>query len=64
MFRVLKSLLVLCVGLNALVFALQNLANLNEVYSEMAYAISGADHKAYPHTFSFSNGALRKQDHY
>ena len=36
MFRALKSLLVLCVGLNALIFALQNVANLSEVYAEMA----------------------------
>jgi predicted small integral membrane protein len=57
MFRVLKSLLVLCVGLNALIFALQNVANLNEVYSEMAYVISGAGHKAYPHTFFFYSNA-------
>jgi predicted small integral membrane protein len=58
MTRIMKSLLVLTVGLNALFCALQNLANLNQAHAALAYVISGADQKVYPHTlFFYSNSA-------
>ena len=53
MIRILKSLLVLVVGLNALFCALQNIANLKEGRAALAYVISGADQKIYPRTLFF-----------
>src|SRR5947207_1212321 len=58
MFRILKSLLVLVVGLNALICALQNLANLRESQAAFAYVMSGAGQTTYPHTlFFYSNSS-------
>ena len=53
MFRILKMLLVLAIGMHALLYALQNLANINEAHGALAYVVSGADHQAYPHTLFF-----------
>jgi predicted small integral membrane protein len=50
MVRILKALLVLMVGLNALFCALQNLANINEARGALVYVISGAGQETYPHT--------------
>ena len=55
MFRILKSLLVLFIGLHALFYALQNVANLNEAHAALGYVISGADQAAYPHTLFFKS---------
>lgn len=57
MFRILKSLLVLFVGLHALFYALQNIANINEAHAALGYVISGADQTAYPHTLFFKSGS-------
>ena len=51
--RILKMLLVLAIGMHALLYALQNLANINEAHGALAYVVSGADHQAYPHTLFF-----------
>lgn len=50
MLRILKALLVLFIGLHALIYALQNVANLNEAHAALGYVLSGADHQVYPHT--------------
>ena len=55
MFRILKAALVLAIGLHALIYALQNLANINEAHGALGYVISGADHQAYPHTLFFNS---------
>lgn len=57
MTRIMKSLLVLTVGLNALFCALQNIANINQAQGALAYVISGADQKIYPHTLFFYSGS-------
>lgn len=52
--RILKSLLVLFIGLHALIYALQNIANLDAAYGALSYVLSGADHEVYPQTFFFN----------
>jgi predicted small integral membrane protein len=60
MLRTLKALLVLFIGLHSLIYALQNIANLNEAHAALGYVFSGADHEAYPRTlfFHISNPAV------
>ena len=59
MFRILKSLLVLTIGVHALVYALQNVANLGPAHASLVYVMSGADHQAYPQTlFFYSDSAM------
>lgn len=53
MFRILKSVLVLFIGLHALIYALQNIANINEAHGALVYVLSGAGHEVYPHTLFF-----------
>lgn len=53
MFRILKSLLVLFIGLHALIYAVQNIANINEAHAALGYVMSGADHAAYPRSMFF-----------
>jgi predicted small integral membrane protein len=53
MFRILKALLVLFIGLHALIYGLQNVANLNEAHAALGYVLSGADHQVYPNTLFF-----------
>lgn len=50
MFRILKILLVLFIGLHALFYAAENLANLEQAHGALAFVLSGADHQAYPNT--------------
>ena len=57
MFRVLKSVLVLFIGVHALFYALQNIANINEAHAALGYVISGADQTAYPHTLFFKSSS-------
>ena len=57
MFRILKSLLVLLIGLHALFYGLQNIANINEAHAALGYVMSGADQTAYPHTSFFKSGS-------
>jgi predicted small integral membrane protein len=53
MLRLLKSVLVLFIGLHALFYALQNVANLEAAHGALVYVISGSDHEVYPSTFFF-----------
>jgi predicted small integral membrane protein len=57
MFRVLKSLLVLTIGVHALVYALQNVANIAQAQGAIAYIMSGADNQAYPNTMFFKTAS-------
>ena len=57
MFRILKAVLVLFIGLHALIYGLQNLANLTEAHAALGYVVSGADHKAYPNTMFFHSAS-------
>lgn len=60
MIRLIKSALVLFIGLHALFYALQNIANLEAAHGAMAYVMSGADHEVYPATIflKLSNSVL------
>lgn len=54
MLRILKILLVLFIGLHALIYALQNVANLEEAHAALGYVLSNADHEVYPNTIFFA----------
>lgn len=60
MLRIIKSLLVLTIGLHALFYALQNVANLSVAHASLTYVMSGADHQVYPETlfFKLNNAVL------
>lgn len=49
--RVLKAVLVMIVSLMGLIYAAQNVANLEQAYGAFAYVASNADHAAYPASF-------------
>ena len=53
MLRLLKAVLVFFIGLHALVYALQNLANISAAQGALAYVSSGQDHEVYKDTFFF-----------
>jgi predicted small integral membrane protein len=53
MLRILKILLVLFIGLHALVYALQNLANLEQAHAALGYVLSNQGHEAYPSSMFF-----------
>ena len=55
MVRLLKSALVLFIGLHALFYALQNIANLEAAHGSLVYVMSGADHEVYPATIFFKS---------
>lgn len=55
MIRLLKSALVLFIGLHALFYVLQNIANLEAAHGALVYVMSGADHEVYPATFFFKS---------
>jgi predicted small integral membrane protein len=54
MLRVIKILLVLLIGLHALIYALQNLANLDQAHAAIGYVLSNTGHEVYPNTLFFS----------
>lgn len=54
MLRILKILLVLAIGAHALIYALQNLANLDAAHAAMGYVLSNAGHEVYPDTMFFA----------
>lgn len=54
MLRILKILLVLFIGLHALIYALQNLANLELAYAAVGYVASNQGHEVYPGTMFFA----------
>ena len=49
--RILKIVLVACVGLQALFYAVQNMVNLEAVYAVVSTVLSMADHQYYPEHF-------------
>ncbi len=54
MLRVLKVLLVLMVGLHALIYGLQNLANIDAAHAAFGYVMSNLGHEVYPSSLFFS----------
>jgi predicted small integral membrane protein len=48
--RYLKMILLICISLLGLLFAIQNLANLDQAYASLAYVMSNQDHVAYPNS--------------
>lgn len=50
--RLIKIILVLIISLQALVYATQNMVNLDAAYATVAYVISNKDHAAYPNSFT------------
>jgi len=50
MLRLVKATLVLFIGLHALFYALQNMANLSAAHGALVYVMSGADHEVYANT--------------
>ena len=59
MVRSIKAALVFFIGLHALFYALQNIANLEAAHGALVYVMSGADHEVYPATIFFKlSGAI------
>ena len=56
--RTLKSLLVACIGLTALLYALQNLANIDDMRVQIERVLSGADRGASPDALFYSNSPV------
>ena len=54
MLRILKILLVLFIGLHALIYALQNLANLDQAHAALGYVLSNEGHEVYPNSMFFA----------
>ena len=54
MLRILKILLVLFIGVHALIYALQNLANLNQAHAALGYVLSNEGHAVYPNSMFFA----------
>lgn len=54
MLRWIKIALVTLVGLHALFYLLQNIANLGAAHGALAYVLSGADHEVYSQTAFFT----------
>lgn len=48
MLRIIKAALVATIGLHALFYVLENLANLPAAHGALAYVFSGVDHVVYP----------------
>ena len=53
MLRLLKSTLVLFVGLHALFYGVQNLANLPQAVGAVGFVVSNTGHEIYPNTLFF-----------
>lgn len=54
MLRILKILLVLFIGLHALIYAVQNIANLGPAHAALGYVLSNQGHEVYPDSMFFS----------
>lgn len=54
MLRFLKILLVLFIGLHALIYAVQNVANLGPAHAALGYVLSNQGHEIYPNSMFFS----------
>ncbi|MBB3764259.1 DUF2165 family protein [Sphingomicrobium lutaoense] len=50
MIRLTKAALVLAIGLHALFYALQNIANVDAAHLALNYVLSGTDHEVYSRT--------------
>jgi predicted small integral membrane protein len=48
--RYLKMILLICVSLQGLLYAIQNVANLDQAFASLAYVMSNQDHVAYPNS--------------
>lgn len=55
--RTLKIVLVCFVSLGALIWAIQNIVNIDAAYASVAYVTSNVDHEAYPDSFGPSFGS-------
>ncbi len=55
MLRIIKAALVAIIGFHALIYALQNVANLEAAHGSLVYVMSGADNTAYPDTLFFTS---------
>lgn len=49
--RIVKILLVVCVSLLCLIYATQNVVNINEAFAAIAYVMGMHDHVVYPSSF-------------
>lgn len=58
MLRLIKAALVAVIGFHALIYALQNVANMQAALASLSYVMSGADQTAYPHTLFFKSDNL------
>lgn len=58
MLRLIKAALVAVIGFHALIYALQNVANLQAALGSLTYVMSGADNTAYPDTLFFKSDDL------
>jgi predicted small integral membrane protein len=54
MLRIIKVLLVLFIGLHGLIYALQNLANLEQAHAALGYVLSNEGHEVYPNSMFFA----------
>ena len=54
MLRMLKILLVLFIGLHGLIYALQNLVNLDQAHAALGYVLSNEGHEVYPGSMFFA----------
>ncbi|WAT18646.1 DUF2165 family protein [Aurantiacibacter sp. MUD11] len=50
-----KAALVAIIGFHALIYALQNVANIEAAHGSLVYVMSGADNTAYPDTLFFTS---------
>ncbi len=55
MLRLIKAALVAVIGFHALIYALQNVANIEAAHGSLLYVISGADQEVYPATLFFKS---------
>lgn len=56
MIRLIKSALVFAIGLHALFYAAQNIANLEAAHYALSYVLSGTDHEIYSRTAFVKTG--------
>lgn len=54
MLRIIKAALLAVIGFHALLYALQNVANIGAAHASLVYVMSGADNAAYPDTLFFT----------
>lgn len=54
MLRILKTLLVLAIGVHGLIYALQNLVNLDVAHAALGYVLSNEGHEVYPDSMFFA----------